>query len=419
MSPDIWASLFCIFGLLTILGTTSGVVNERLWVSEPLTCVLAGIAIGPVGLGLLHLDAGADPHSALFLQEAARITLAIAVTGAAMRLPADWLRENWRGLAIPLGPGMLLMWGVGSLVASVTLGLSWLPSLLLGAALAPTDPVLSAPILTGRLARNAVPEDLRHGLTAESGINDGLAMPLVLLPVLLLSGQDPGRAWIEWVLRVVIWEVGIALVVGGLAGWVALRCLRWARSCPEADSASLLSVTIVLALTVLSGVRLLGGDGVLGAFVAGAVLNVGHRENNVALQQERFSEAIGRFFDLPIMILFGVALPWSAWTDLGWPVAAFAAGILLLRRMPAWMLLRPKMPWTPRKQDALFAGWFGPVGAAAVFYGLLIQQETELAIVWPAISLAVFASVVAHGVTGTPLTRLFGRSHPLAGKHRE
>ncbi len=411
MTPDLWLLLLCGFGLLVALGATSGVVNELLWVSEPLACAAAGVALGPLGAGLLHLDPSASTQDAGILREAARFTLAIAVTGAAMRLPAYWLRQNWRGLAVSLGPGMLLMWAAGALVTSVSLGLPVLLCLVVGAAIAPTDPVLSAPILTGRLAERAVPDPLRHAMTAESGINDGLGLPLVMLPVLLLT-RPAAEAGRDWLLHVLLWEIGGAVLVGAAAGWLTARALTWARKREDADPASLLTVTISLALATTAGVRLLGGDEVLAAFVAGAVLNNSHRAFKVERHHERFSEALGRFFDLPIMILFGAAIPWAGWYGMGWAGVAFAACILLLRRLPAWLLLGRFMPWTRTAGSAAFAGWFGPIGAAALFYAMMIQDEIGSSELWPAISLAVGASVVAHGITSTPFTRRFGRGRP-------
>lgn len=412
MTPDMWLLIFCIFGLLVALGATSGIVNQLLWVSEPLTCVVAGVALGPLGAGLLHLDPMAHPADAAILREAARFTLAIAVTGAAMRLPAYWLRRNWRGLAVALGPGMILMWLIDGAIGVLTVGLPILPALLLGAAIAPTDPVLSAPILTGRLAGHAVPGFLRDGMTAESAINDGLALPLVMLPILLMR-HPPLEAGVEWLLHVVLWEIVGAVLVGGTAGWITARAMRWARSRPDAEGASLLTVTISLAFATTAGVRLLGGDEVLAAFVAGAVLNNSNRQFNVEEHHERFSEALGRFFDLPVMILFGAAIPWSEWTRLSWRAVAFAFAVLLLRRIPAWLLLRRWLPWNRDFRSALFAGWFGPIGAAALFYAMLIQDETGSGALWPYISLAIGASVLAHGVTGTPLTRVFGGTPPV------
>ena len=413
---DGWLLVLCVFGLLVALGATSGVVNQQLWVSEPLACVLAGVAVGPLGAGLLHLDPATGTVDAAILREGARVTLAIALTGAAMRLPAYWLRRNWRGLCVALGPGMLLMWAAGSAVAAGLFDLPGLGCLLLGAAVAPTDPVLSSPILTGQLAEHAVPERLRHALTAESSINDGLGLPLVMLPILLMQ-HPPAAAWATWLLRVVVWDIGGAVLVGAAAGWVTAKGLEWARKRPDSDQASLLTVTISLALATTAGVRLLGGDEILAAFVAGAVLNNSHREAQVEEHHERFSEALARFFDLPIMILFGAAIPWSAWIALGWHGAAFAAGILLLRRVPAWLLLGRFMPWTPSVRSAAFAGWFGPIGAAALLYAMVIQDETGSPALWPMISLAIGVSVLVHGITATPVTRQFGRGQAIGEGH--
>ncbi len=408
MIPDPWLLLFCVFALLVALGTTSGLINERLWVSEPLACALAGVALGPAGLGLLNLDPGNDPTSAAVLTEAARVTLAIAVVGAALRVPGGWIAANWRGLAVALGPGMLLMWAAGAFVAAFSLGLPIMTSLLVGAAVAPTDPVLSAPILTGRLARGAVPDDLRHALTAESGANDGLALPLVMIPMLLLA-HPPAEAGVTWITRVMLWDIGAAVAVGAGMGWLASQCLHWAAKRPDAEPTSLVTAALALALAALAGVRLLDGDGILAAFVAGVVLNNGIHASQAEEHHQRFNEALGRFFDLPVMIIFGAAIPWAGWIGLGWGGAIFAAGILLLRRLPAWLLLGRLMPWTRSWPRMVFAGWFGPVGAAALFYAMLIQGRTGLVEVWPTISLAVGASVLAHGVTGTPLTWVFGR----------
>ena len=418
MTHDLWWLIFCTFGFLVLLGATSGVINQLLWVSEPLACVLAGIALGPLGIGLLHLDPGNSPLDAGILREAARFTLAIAVTGAAMRLPAFWLRQNWRGLAVALGPGMLLMWAAGAAIGSVVLGLAALPALLLGAAIAPTDPVLSAPILTGRLARRAVPGLMRDGMTAESAINDGLALPLVMLPISLML-HPAATAWSDWLLHVVLWEIVGATLVGASAGWVTAKIMEWARSRPDSEQASLLTVTIAMALATTAGVRLLGGDEVLAAFVAGATLNNSNRRFNVQEHHERFSEALARFFDLPVMILFGTAIPWAAWAALGWRAAAFAVAVLLLRRIPAWLLLRRWIPWNRDVRSALFAGWFGPIGAAALFYAMLIQDDTGSAALWPFIALAIGASVLAHGITGTPLTRVFGGDPALTDDEDE
>ncbi len=409
--PHPWLLMLCVTGLLLLLGATSGLVNSRLWMSEPLVCAIAGVLLGPLVLDFVRLDVANDVSAREFLREAARVTLAIAVLAAAMRLPRGWLQRQWRGLLVALGPGMLLMWLGGTLVAKYALDLPWVMAALIGAIVSPTDPVLSAPVVSGRLARQAVPPELRHGITAESGTNDGLAEPLVLLPIfLILDAQtgDTGHALSDWGLHAFVIEVGLAIVIGVGAGYLATICLKWARKDPDADHASLLTIALALSLAVLGGLQAVGGNGVLGAFIAGAVLNEVY-EDEAQQHQEHFNEAISRFFDLPIMFLLGAALPWVEWFDLGWGALLFVAGLLLLRRIPAWLLLHRFMPWTQPLSQGLFAGWFGPIGAAALFYACIAEDMTGIKAVWPIVSLAAAGSVVAHGITGTHLSALLGR----------
>lgn len=402
-----WLLVLCITGLLMVLGVASGLVNARLWVSEPLACVVVGILLGPVGFGLLRLDVGSDPDAMAFLREAARATLAVSVTAAGMRLSRGWLGRNWRGLAVALGPGMLAMWLVGSATASL-LGLPWATCLLLGAVLTPTDPVLSAPIVTGRLARIAVPSGLRDGITAESGANDGLAAPLISLSLALVL-PDRSLHGLGWAATVVLWETGSAIAAGAVVGWIAGQALNWAEQRRDADPAPLLTIALSLAGVMLASMQLLGGNGILAAFVAGAVLNeaVGGKHEE---RQEHFNEGFSRFFDLPVLVLFGAAAPWAAWASLGWLSLVFPIALLAIRRLPIWLALSPHMGWTRTRPEALFAGWFGPIGAAAVFYACDIQIRTGLSIVWTATSLVVLASVMIYGITGTPLTHRLGQA---------
>ncbi len=161
-----------------------------------------------------------------------------------------------------------------------------------------------------------MPPDLRNAMTAESAINDGLGLPLVILPILLMR-QAPATAGLYWIVHVVGWEIGGAVAAGAAVGWANAKCMTWARGRPDADGASLLTVTISLALATMAGVHLLGADEILAAFVAGAVLNNVNRQAKVEEHHERFSETLGRFFDLPVMILFGAAIPWTAWSAIG------------------------------------------------------------------------------------------------------
>jgi NhaP-type Na+/H+ or K+/H+ antiporter len=157
----------------------------------------------------------------------------------------------------------------------------------------------------------------------------------------------------------------------------------------------------------------LGSDGLLAVFVAGvlfdAVVSVEERT-----EEKRVVEALDRFFALPIFALLGLALPWQDWLALGWPGLAFAGGLLLLRRLPVILTLAPAVKLLPHRRDALFLGWFGPIGVAALFYIALSLRRVGFDEAWAAGTLAITASVVVHGLTATPFTKWYGRENTNA-----
>lgn len=394
-------------GVVLMLGLVSGYIKNRLWISEPVIALAIGIVLGPPILNLVETDLSRE-HQNAALREAARVTLAISVMGAALRLPYAYEFRRWRELAVVLGLGMPLMWLASSAVIYLVLGLPVLLALLVGAVLTPTDPVVADSIVTGQTADRCLPGRLRHAISAESGANDGLALLLVMLPVSLLHYQ-PGAAAVHWLNEILVRQLLAGVVVGLAMGWLAGRCLRWAYRQPFSERTSILGAGLALALTVLAIDRLLGTAAVLAVFIAGLVFNrtVAARED---AWHEHVQEAIGRFFDIPIFIFFGVVLPWREWLELGWVGVLVAVLVLALRRLPTWWLLSPLLPSLRSRRDVLFNGWFGPIGIAALLYATEIRHEVEQGdTVWAIASLVVFASIVVHGITATPLTRLYGR----------
>ncbi len=298
-------------GTVLALGLVAGYVKNRLWIAESTICLVLGIIVGPAVLGLLDFSKlPVDPF--LVLKEAARVTLGISVMAAALRLPAGYNLRHFRALAILLGPGLLLMWLASFGLAWLFIGGPLLVVLAIGAALVPTDPVVAGAIASGGLADRLLPARIRDLLTAESGANDGLALLFVMLPVLLLE-HGTGEAMGEWLTRVLLWEILGAVAMGFAAGWVAGRLLCWARRQPYSETQSTVTIGLALSITVLAIVRLIGSDGILAVFVAGAVLNRSLPES--LERHEEMQHAVGRFFDLPVFILIGAMLPWSAWFE--------------------------------------------------------------------------------------------------------
>src|SRR5215207_10244160 len=163
----LYVSLAAVGGLLLLLGMLGGVLKERAPGSEPLIALLAGVLIGPAVFGLLDLARLGD--ETLILEEAALLTLGVALVGVALRLPVGYTSRNWRLLVVLLGIVMPLMWIVGGLLAYLILGVPFWVAVLIGAIVTPTDPVVASSIVAGGVAERNLPAKLRHAISAESG----------------------------------------------------------------------------------------------------------------------------------------------------------------------------------------------------------------------------------------------------------
>jgi sodium/hydrogen antiporter len=402
----LYVSLAAVGGLLLLLGMLGGLLKERTPVSEPLIALIAGVLIGPGALGLLDLaDLG---NQTLILEEAALVTLGVALVGVALRLPIGYSSSNWRLLFVLLGIVMPLMWIVGGLLAYLILGVPFWVAVLIGAIVTPTDPVVASSIVAGGVAERNLPARLRHAISSESGFNDGLALPFVVLPVLVLT-EPPGEVLGHWLTHTILLEIVGGAALASLMGYLAGKTLRWAERKETMERTSLLTISLALSLSVLGVTELLHLNGVLAAFVAGIVFNFAG-SSDAKESQEEIQEAISRFFDLPIFVLLGMALPWQGWLDLGWRGPLLVVAVLVLRRLPTVLALRPLLgPLRGRARDVLFLGWFGPIGAAALYYATFSLRETGIEEAWVVGSLIICASVVIHGVSATPLTKLYGR----------
>jgi sodium/hydrogen antiporter len=402
----LYLSLAAVGGLLLLLGLLGGLLKERTPVSEPLIALLAGVLIGPAALGLLNLADLGD--QTLILEEAALVTLGIALVGVALRLPVGYSRRNWRLLLVLLGIVMPLMWVAGGLLVYLIVGVPFWVAVLIGAIVTPTDPVVASSIVAGGVAERNLPAPLRHAISSESGFNDGLALPFVVLPVLVLT-EPPGEVLGHWLTHTVLLEIVAGAALAALMGYLAGKTLRWAEKKETMERSSLLTISLALSLTVLGVTELLHLNGVLAAFVAGIVFNFAG-SSDAKESQEEIQEAISRFFDLPIFVLLGMALPWEGWLGLGWRGLLVVVAVLLLRRLPTVLALRPLLgPLRRQAKDVLFLGWFGPIGAAALYYAAFSFRETGIEEAWVVGSLIICASVLVHGVSATPLTKLYGR----------
>jgi sodium/hydrogen antiporter len=384
-------------GLALVLALASREFR-KLPLSEPLLALVLGVLIGPQVLSIVDPPAiGADR----LLEHTAKVVLAISLMAVALRFPVDQVARHWRPLAMLLTVVLAGMAAVSSLLG-LAAGLSLTSAALLGSAIAPTDPVLSSNVVSGDLAERTIPERVRLLVSVESGANDGLAFLFVALAVAAITG-----AGLPAELAKGLGQLAISLAVGVGVGVGSGRLLLYSERHNDIEHASFLVLSLSLGLFVLGFTEVVGGQGIIGVFVAGlAYAHVISRSDRS--EEWEVQEAINRFLILPVFVLFGVALPWSLWGELGWQAGLFVAAVLVLRRLPLLLVARPLLGIP--LAEAIFMGWFGPIGVAALYY--LAETHRSGAAddtVWAVGTLVIVASTVLHGVSATPGRRLLDR----------
>lgn len=413
MSVDL--ALILVGAAVFALGLPSNII-KRLWLSVPLLALLAGVLLGPEVLGVVEPDRLDDKNKVL--EELARVTLAVSLVGAALQMTRSDLRLIWKRAASLLTIAMAGMWLLMSLGAWLILGLEPWVALLLGAILTPTDPVVASALVTGRLAEANLPRWLRRSLQLEAGANDGLALVFVLVPALVLTlpGDDAGTIAGE-----VVGQIAIALLAGAAIGAIAGKVVDLAEDHQATSEGFFLVSALALALLTLGSIHMLGGSGILAAFVAGLTFSL-MLEERYAEELEQTQDGLQQLLIVPVFLLFGSMLPWDGWAQLGWSGLAFAAWALIIRRPPAAALALAVAPIDTPRRGVAFLSWYGPIGVAAIYYTLFVERYglEDFDRIFAAGTLAIAASVLVFALSATPGVRRYaGRRglttlrHPL------
>ncbi|MFG2294601.1 cation:proton antiporter [Streptomyces sp. NPDC048603] len=383
--------LVAVFGVVLLIAVLLSGLAARTVLSTSLLFLLGGALVSDGFLGLIHIT----PDSEIVAVTADLALFAVLFTdGMHVSFPA--LRRNWRNPARALGLGMPLALVGMALVTHYLVGLDWTTSFLVGAVLAPTDPVFASAIV----GRKEVPAKLRQLLNVESGINDGLALPVVLV---LIAAAGPTTAHAEASLG----KIGLELLLGLgfgvvlpllLAGLVRVRNLG-----AEPRLQPLLPLATGIILYGLC--HLTHANPYLAAFSAGAVMASVSPEAKEVF--EPLGEAVAELAKFAALLVFGALLTPALFGDLSWGgYAAVVLAIVLIR--PASLLVS-LLGTKFEMREKLVAAWFGPKGFASVVYGLLVLQagipQGETA--YTLIAICIAFSIVAHSSTDVPVARLF------------
>ncbi|HYI45688.1 MAG TPA: cation:proton antiporter [Actinomycetota bacterium] len=391
------AGIFALVAVvLTVSALAAGVV-ERAPISFPMIFLGLGFLLGPRGLEVMDIDV----HSPA-LETVATLTLALVLFLDAVNLEFARERKEWMVPALSLGPGTLV---IVAIVAGAGIWLLDMPpvmAFLLGAVLSSTDPVVLRDIVRDR----RLPASVRQALKVEAGTNDVVVLPLVIVLAAVARGEVGGTGdWVLFALQLLVLGPAVGFAVGAIGS--SLMSRADARFGIRREYQALYGVGLVLG-AYASGVAV-GGDGFLAAFAAGFAVTILDRELCDCFLE--FGEATAEIAMLLAFVMFGVAVSASLTLLPVWQTVTLAVLTIVIARPLALGLLLSLRGVALSAPARAFIAWFGPRGLNSLLFALLVVVSgvpgSEL--LFAATGAVVLASVLAHGITATPVTGWYAR----------
>ncbi|HEY9737786.1 MAG TPA: sodium:proton antiporter [Trichocoleus sp.] len=402
---DPYILILLAIGLLLLFITLGSGWIARLPVSYALIYLIVGISLSPYGLNLIQVRPEAE-----FLERLTEFVVLISLFSCGLKISRPLRGWDWNStirLIVGLMPFSIV---AVAAIAHFAMGLDWGDSVLLGAILAPTDPVLASDV---QLSSEGERDSLRFGLTSEGGLNDAFAFPFVYFGLHWQS--DPvWQHWIgQWVTIDLVWAIAAGFGVGVVVARALAELGKWLQRLRNTDEVMEDFVALATVLIVYATAELVNGYGFLAVFVAGIVVQRSYPDPEQRLSHLEFTETIEKLMEVATILLLGSMLRIE-------PILRFLPQILLVAGL-LFFVIRPVGAWicttgeryTPMRRG-LF-GWFGIRGVGSLYYLTyalgegLRGSEAEL-IAWITL-MTIVLSVVLHGVTATPLMNWYEKHH--------
>ncbi len=401
-------SIAIIVGLFLVYSLISGRLEGTV-LTAPLIFVAFGFLVSPGGLDIAAIDI---EHSAIHL--IAELTLILVLFADAARIDLNRVRRDHNL------PSRMLLIALPLAIAAGAFTALWMfpafsvwEAALLAALLAPTDAALGQSVVSAK----AVPIRIRQSINIESGLNDGIALPALLLFAALAASMEDGILAGDW-LQFGLMQVTVGPLVGAIIGYLGARLLDAAAERGWATTAY--QGIGILSLAVLAYVlaEIAGGNGFISAFVAGIVFGNTIRHECTFLFE--FMESEGQLLMLVTFLVFGAALLPEALPHVNATIVFYAVlSLTVIRMIPTVVSL---LGSGVRLPTYFFLGWFGPRGLASILFVLLILEEAEIPHgeqLFTVTVITVALSVVLHGITAAPLANAYGRLAARMGECEE
>jgi NhaP-type Na+/H+ or K+/H+ antiporter len=374
-------------------------------ITPAMVFVAGGILVSAEGLGWLDPTIGNES-----VRRVAEATLTVVLFSDASRIDLGALRREYVVPLRLLAVGLPLTIVAGTLAAVAVFGqLPWIEAVLVAIVLAPTDAALGQAVVTDP----RIPSRIRQGLNVESGLNDGMCVPLLLIAIAIAEAQE-GAVGHGAAVRLVLEEIGYGVVGGVVAGLAAAVVIRVGVVRRLVDPIWIQVVPVAGAALAYGLAVWMGGSGFIAAFLGGVVFGALRRE--VGGEVTLFLEETGGLLGAITFILYGAVMLVPVLKDLSAAVVVYALlSLTLVRMVPVGLAM---LGSGARRPTVGFLGWFGPRGLASIVFAVILVADANLtheSVLLNTIFLTVALSVLLHGVTATPLARRYASwfaAHP-------
>ena len=363
--------------------------------------VLAAVLLE--ALAVDRLDPLAD---ASVYEKASEFAVIVALFGTGLKLERELKPGAWRHVARLLLIAMPLTIGAVALFGSSVMGLSLGAALVLGAALAPTDPVLAGDIGVGPPGDEDEQEP-NFSITGEAGLNDGLAYPFVLLGLVLAGSESSG--WFgDWLLQDVVYKIGVGVLVGVALGYGLAAAAVWLRDRQFLSPALDGWLAIGAVLLIYSATEIISAYGFLAAFAGGVAFRRYEHGHEYNRRVHDGAEHVEKFGELALILLLGSTVTLAGLQAPGWSGWLLAPLLLVVIRPLSVAVALLRTGLAPRERA--FTAWFGVRGIGSLYYvavalGAGVLSDSEASVLFWTVAVCVIASIVVHGISATPLSR--------------
>lgn len=400
---DVYLLDLLVIGLLLLFVTLGSGWITRLPLSYALIYLIVGLLLSPYGLNLIQLRPETE-----FLERLTELVVLISLfsCGLKMNRPLKlWAWNSTVRLIVLLMPLTIL---AVALIAHLGLGLGWGAAILLGAILAPTDPVLASEV---QLNDPDDRDELRFGLTSEGGLNDALAFPFVYFGLRWLE-DDRWELWLgQWLGLDLIWAIFAGLVMGIVVPKAVIRLDKRLQRIRPVDSLMEDFIAIAIVLLTYTLTELVQGYGFVAVFLAGIVARRDYHNPDKRISQLEFTETLEKLMEVGTILLLGSLLRLEPMLKFA-PQALVVAGLLIfvIRPLGAWISTIGE-PYTPVRR--LLFGWFGIRGVGSIYYlcyslGEGLRGDIGEQLAWITF-ITIVISVILHGISATPLMNWYER----------